>query len=454
MRTIFANNQELLNNKKTLILSDAAASGAGSLSVESIIGSATNQILFIGEPGAEDSEIIKTHATTSPTGTTVTLASNLVFAHDQGTPIYIIDWDQVEFSYEATIGAGNTVLTTIDLQPDQIDTQYTDETYSSGYYYIRFKNTITSTFSDYSDPIPWGGWAQNQVGRIIEDAMSQNKIKKFTEFVTHQFCIREINACLTYIRKKLKKWHSMQEFDYSLGKTARGTYRFAFPSDCWKYSNKSILNLRVGTGTNLTYKDKHEWEEELEGVAHTTLVTGVSAGATSLYLTNPGDFKSSGTIMIAGQDITYTDLDMTTGEATGIPASGTGAVTETLTTGDDVWQGEEEGAPEIYTVVEGYILIYPLCSSTNINKNVWLDYWTEAPSVDSDADEIDEVREDAVRYWLTWMIRNMTKNDGKRDYSDGDWIMFADTVKDAITVELKTNGQKSHATPYVNTIIH
>jgi hypothetical protein len=85
---------------------------------------------------------------------------------------------------------------------------------------------------------------------------------------------------------------------------------------------------------------------------------------------------------------------------------------------------------------------------------VWLDYWTEAPSVDSDADEIDQVREDAVRYWLSWMIRNMVKNDGKRDYNDGDWIMFADTVKDAISIELKTSGQKSHATPYVNTIIH
>jgi hypothetical protein len=454
MRTIFANNQELLNSKKTLILSDASASGAGSFSVESIVGAAINQILFIGEPGAEDSEVIKTHAGTAPSGSTVTLATNLVYAHDQGTPIYIIDWDQVEISYEATIGAGHTVLDTIALQADQIETQYTDNTYSSGYYYIRFKNTITTVFSDYSDPIPWGGWAQNQVGRIIEDAMAQNKLNKFTEFVTHQFCIREICTCLTYIRKKLKKWHSMQQFDYSLGKTARGTYKFAMPSDCWKYSNKSVLNLRIGTGTNLTYKDKHEWEEELEGVAHTTLVAGVVAGATSLYLTNPGDFKSSGTIMIAGQDITYTALDMTTGEATGIPAVGTGAITANISTGDDIWQGEEEGEPEIFTVVEGYILVYPLCSSNNINKNVWLDYWTEAPSVDSDADEIDEVREDAVRYWLTWMIRNMIKNDGKRDYADGDWVMFADTVKDAISIELKTSGQKSHATPYVNTIIH
>ena len=169
MRTIFANNQELIRDKKSAYLSDDIASGVSSFNIDNIAGFAVNQILMIVEPGNESAEIVKTHAATAPANGVVTLASATKFAHPQGTRVYIIDWDQVEFSW----GAGtipSVVLSTTDIQSDQEFTQYTDNTYSSGNYFIRFKNTITTTFSSYSDPIPWGGFAENSVGAIIEYA--------------------------------------------------------------------------------------------------------------------------------------------------------------------------------------------------------------------------------------------------------------------------------------------
>jgi len=72
------------------------------LTVKDIGGFAINQILLIGELGAENSELIKTHAATAPTGSTVTLAANLVYAHPIDTPITVLIYDQFEISHSVT----------------------------------------------------------------------------------------------------------------------------------------------------------------------------------------------------------------------------------------------------------------------------------------------------------------------------------------------------------------
>jgi len=452
MRPIYANNIELIKNKKATFLSDDIASGVLSFTVDSIVGFAVNQILLIVEPGNETAEIVKTHGSTAPSGGTITLAAATKFAHSQGTKIYIVDWDQIEFSWGAST-TPTAVLTTIDIQSDQVETQYTDTTYSVGNYFVRFKNTITTTYSQYSDPIPWGGYAEDTVGAIIDYALNRNKLLDFTDNVDHKFCVDEINACLKIIRGKLKKWHSLQSFDYELGTTSRGIYKFALPSEMWKYSNKSVLALRIGKGEALIYKDKREWNEEMVGVAHTTLSANALVGAVTITLTDTDDFEDSGAVMVKGQSITYTALDRTTKIASGIPASGTGSITAALTAGDDVWQGSyAEGEPDMFTIVDGNALIWPMASAVCTNRNVLLDFWKEAPTVETDADTIDIMRFDMVKYWLTWAIRSQLKNDGMRDATDGDYVMFTECLTDAIKIELKTHGQKYKIRPALNQI--
>jgi len=451
MRTINLNNLELTRDKPSTFLKDDSSVGALTLEVDSIVGFSIDQLIVITEPGNEEVEIVKTHATTSPTGTTITLAAATKYAHSQGMKIYIIDWDQAEFSY----GAGSVptvVLSTVDLQVEQTETRYTDNIYSAGNYFIRFKNSITGVFSDYTDPIPWGGYAEDSVGAIIAYALKRNKTE-FTENVDHEFCINEINACLKVIRGKLKKWHSLQSFGYSLGTTSRGVNQFTLPSDMWQYSNKSVLAIRIGLGELLTYKDQREWDEEMESVAHTTLSTNVLAGATSLTLISSDDFEDSGTIMIKGQSITYTALDRTTKIASGIPASGTGSVTAGLTAGDDVWQGDyREGESEIFNIADGKMRIWPMPSASEINRGVILDYWKEAPVVETDGDVIDIMRFDMIKYYLTWAIRAQLKNDGMRDAADGDYALFNEGLNDAIKIELRTHGNKYKTTPSLNRI--
>ena len=453
IKPIGADVSELFEDSKYTFLSADISSGGSELTVLNIKEFAVNQILMIGELGNEQTEIIKTHSSTAPTGSTITLASNLVFSHLQGAKVYIIDYDQIEFSHADTVAGTKTVLGTEDIESDSVQTIYKDSTESAGYYFVRYKNSIDSSYSDYSDPIPHDGFGTNTVNTAISYAMTRNKTE-FTDNITQSFCIEEINDCLAYIIGKLKKWSRLQAFDTILGQTEQGVGKIAVASDMWGYSNKAILGFRIGDGENLVYRDKREWENDvMDGVDQTTLSSGASVGDTDITLTNSYDFDDSGTVMIKGQEITYTANDKSTGVLSGVPASGTGSVTAILSADDAVWQGYSDGEPDRFTVYGGYIYFYPLCDSSNDDQNIHCDYWKEAPSVDSDADTLDISRYRMVKYWLTWAIRCQLKNDGLRDLQDGDYLFFERVLADAEIIDLNTHGQKFKRKPLLNKIL-
>jgi len=430
----------------------AASAAASTLTIESIVGFAINKILFIGEPGNEDSEVIKTHSATAPTGTTVTLAANIVFAHSIGTRVYIVDYDQIEFSHAATVAGSKSVLVTQNIQADQEPNIYRDTAQTSGFFFTRYKETIGGTFSSYSDAIPYAGFANNQIGKAVSYAMKRYDVE-YSDRITEEFYIDEANRCLTYMHGKLKKWHTLQEFDYALGTITRGVYSFTMPTDSWQFSPRSVLGVRVGSGKNLVYNDKKSWEDRLEGVNHTTLVSSAIIGATTVTLTDSSDFKSAGTIMVAGISITYTANDTATGILTGIPASSTGSITANITAADDVWGGDyEEGEPQYFTVYEGTMYVWPLANATYAGKDLSLDYWKQPATIDSLGDTIDDFRYDAVQDWLTWMTKMVTKNDGDLDEGDGNFKFFTAKLNDAIKLELNIQNQKYPMRPRMNTI--
>lgn len=441
-------------------LTAEAASGVSALTVQSIKSFAVNQILLIGELGDENSEIIKTHAETAPTGSTITLASVLVHTHSPYTKIRVMLYDQVEISHAATKTGDKTVLATKDIQADAVETRYDDSAHSSGYYFTRYKNSIDSSFSDYSDPIPYTGYERNTVGFVINYALKRNKMPTFTDFVDYEFCIDEINACLQFITGKLKGWSKLLTTNYVAGQTVRGVHRITLPTDIWEDRGiKSILGVRIGTATDLTPKTISEMEEEMEGVIHTQVRTEAGAGDTTLEIDNSYDFKDSGTVnvYISGTlyAITYTAVtrSSTAGVLTGIPASGTGAITVTIPVDTDVWDGEAEGKPRYFTVDgDGKLVIWPIPSASYDNLNIFLDYYTGPTEVDSDTDTLDVARYDMAKYWLTWAIRMQNKADGKRDLMDGDYIKFSQILRDMIRNEVPAHRKKRY--PNINSITY
>ena len=443
-KRLIVDNTLFTKDRKSTFLSADVSSASGTLTVDSIVGFSTSQILLIGEFGNEDSEIIKM---SSATGSTITLASNTTFAHTQGVKVYLLDWDQVEFSRNATAtAAGSLTLTTIDIQADSLETVFRDTTNTTGYGYVRFKETVGNTFSIYSDVVPYTGWTDNQVGSLIEYALKRNKID-FNGSIDHDFCIDEINSCLQYIHGKRKKWSRLQEFDYILGQTEDSEWAFDTPSDMWGYSNKSILDIHLEEYGSLVYQDEREWNELMEDVRYSTLSAAASATDTSIYLTNSFGFGTSGTVLISGDSIDYTANDTATGKLTCT------ALANDLTDESMVWGGDyQNGKPLYYTIKEEKVYVYPSVSTTYKDINLMVDYWKEAPDVNSDADTLDVSRYDMVKNYLTAVIRWQKSNDGKVDLSDGDYLLFEKKLDDCIRIEMNTTGQKFKLRPVVNKI--
>jgi hypothetical protein len=429
-------------DEASAILADVAA-GSGTITVLNINKFAVNKILLIGELGSEQSEIIKTHASTPPSGSTVTLASNTIYAHKAGTRVYIIQYDQVEFSHSTTLTGSKTNLTTtlgsglVALEADEVDQVYNETEFTSGYYFARFKESIGGTFGGFCDAVPYGGFDEKSVGAVIEYALVNSNVVEFNNKITPLWCYTEINDMLRFFQGKQKRWNKYQNLNAIIGQTSRGIRQVAMPSDIYDaFSNRSLTSVRIGEDLALRFKDPDEFEQLLYGEKHNTVSTQALAGDTTLTLTNAYDFPDSGTVsvFISGTqyDITYTSITRATGVLNGIPASGVGAITVTIPAATNVWANFQQGEPWAYTVRNSLIEYFPIPNELWANKNVYADYWTEADAVNSDGDTLDMERFDMAKYWLTWKMRMNDKSEGKLDYEDGDYKMFADRLKDSI----------------------
>ena len=469
IRKILASIMPLIKDAEVLILDADAAAGATSITVKSITGAAINNLLLFRDPGNESAEIVATHASTAPSGNTVTLvAAGLVESHPAGTKVYIIRANQVRFYTAATevdANASDSALTALaaaqNIDPTMVENIYEDTAQTSGYYYYRFSDSINSVNLLYSDPIPWNiqepQFAVNEVGYALE--FVKNKLKhEYDERFSRESAMDEVNACLQYAQGKLKRVSKYLSPDYVLGQTARGVYDYALPTDIYdNETNKSVLQVRIGTMLEaLIPLDEKEFDDQMGEAAHTQVRTLATVGGTTLEVDNSYDFDASGSINVYSSNtadaITYTGVTRSAdaGIFTGVPASGTGAIGAAHAVDQNVWQNEQEGKPRYFNVRNGRIRIWPLPDSSYVNLNLFLDYYTQVTQVNSESDTLDTQRFDMVKEWLLWKGKSYWRNNGVDDLKDANFIMFQDMLKSAIRTEVSQ--QKFKMRPNINTI--
>lgn len=250
-----ARNSTLIENAKKTYLTAASAVSATSLTVKDNTGFITdNQYIMLGEPGQDGTEIVQNNAYTTA-GTSITIdnegSGGCTFAHEIGTPIYAISYNQVEFSHTTTTTGAKTVMATSALTPDHEDTQYQDTTYTSGYYFIRFKNATSTTYSQYSDPIPYTGYTTKSLFNVLKkvrrllDEPDESQIKDSD-------IIEEIND------KQRDIAHDRIWSFYE------GTKSLSTVKDQFKYDVASDVNLLFGVKVDtqpLAVIGKQRWEE-------------------------------------------------------------------------------------------------------------------------------------------------------------------------------------------------
>lgn len=394
----------LLNTAKTVLVSDMA-SAVTALTVKNITGFAKNQVILIGEPGNQSSEIAKTHASTQPSGTTITLAAATSQAHSASNWLYVIGFDQVEVSNAPTVTGSKSVLVTTAMTPAIGVTLYNDIAGSTGYYFARFKNTITSTFSPYSDAVPVGGYTILTARSIIDNALANiNKDQKGG--LTDEYAFNELNNFQYEVLKSLKRWSWMQSFDTFVTSAAVGYWRIAAPSDLDdQNTNKSVYNLRLSKEREMIWVDKEKFNEFTQGMAYTTLANALAVGATSVTLTNSRDFSvPSGTVRVGNSQIAYTANNVATGVLT-IPAALTA-----YAVGVYAFQGESTGNPRYWTAYGGYLYHWPLVGSSYKNRSYYLDYYKTLTQITLDSDSIVVPDPVMAQNYLCWKFLRKLNN--------------------------------------------
>lgn len=181
--TIRINHPDISGNEKTY-LTTANTASATTLTVQNIEGFSVGQYLVLGKIGEEKTEIVRIHASTAPTGSTITLVSGASFAHPVNTPVTFIPFNQVAlYSASTKTGTYSIVGSATSLEVDQDYTEISDSSGSSTTWYkTRYYNSSDVTYSSYSDVVQGSGYTDNSLKKIIEKASAQTNDRKHKIF--------------------------------------------------------------------------------------------------------------------------------------------------------------------------------------------------------------------------------------------------------------------------------
>lgn len=449
-KTIFVDNTDIVRNKRFTFLTESVVTGGSTIRVQSLVGfeslnTSSGQILCIGEVGNNRTELITTSSTTGPSSNSyreITLASGgLGFDHPQDTKVYIIDWNRADFQWSASAtGTKSTLIASpsypLYLRPAQTETFLVDPVpQTTGFYFVRYNNTVNGTNSDFSDAIPYGGFDDNTVFMIKKRAVDELGEQIDGVTITHEF----LNQALWEARREYHdspgKRPFRRKFNFIMSSVAlTGSYRIELPTNVERpYTAENIYGVRIGQGYDLTYYDKKDWDFDYWNVGHSTLDYPYTAGtSTSIWLANGGDFPGSVSISVEGEVIGLTRIAGLTGSSFQnsfrIYSHPSGAYNASA--GSDVWQNATYGYPTKFTVWadpggSAYIYFNMPIDTAYVNQNIYLDYYrTPFTTTYSDSNVLDEPSYDMFVYYLKAKIKGK-KTKGDFDITqDSDFKMW------------------------------
>lgn len=405
-------------------------------------------LLLIGNFGDEQTEIKQVNGAVSA-GTSITTTA-LTFSHPINTPVRKVLFDQIEvYGNSSASSSGAVLIATISIDATSNYTEYVVSGTTYDYYGIRGIRSVSTTYQGaYSDFISASGFDTNTVGFIIRKAFeASGEEERATGPLSKQWAYDQIFLGEQDVAKELKKWSWLQEFEYDAGNVTLGMRGFTLPTNCSdRNTAKAIMGMRIGTGPNMKYITKAEYESLFRDVAYTTVGTTYVAGATSIILTDSRDFEDSGSFNVytgsSIDNVSYTTNTRSTNTVSGVTSNDSGG-----TAGEPVWQNEPQGAPLRYTIYEGqvYFDTVPDNSVPNlIGSNIWLDYYKNVTRVTSDGDQITVPDPYCIQQWLEAMIKK-TKAGGKLAEDDQSWLEYQRRKKRLVNNEVE--GQGSYIVP-------
>lgn len=415
------------------------------------------QYIIVGQPEQEKSEIVKI---LSLTNTSIALATPLIFSHNRGDVITVIEYNQIVPERSTDAGVSFSVLSTISINP-QVTETYLQRTgdVTTDVYRFRFFNSTSSLYSGYSDNATASGYDDNTVYAIKQRALSQLG-EKITDLITDNFLNDALNegrrvvdmgtATVEGIQQRVLRWSFRTKFNTDIGNIIPGAWSVTAPTDLRdRNTYKNILGLRLGRSNwPCVYQDQRRFRQNYLNVGHSTLNGAITSGSTSIILTSSGDFDASGTIYIGAESVlltkdavAYTANNLSTNILSGV----TGIAAGGHASGRDVWQEATFGMPTAYTIDAGVIYFDVPFDDTYAGENIYLDYYQTLTAVNSDSDVLDEPFYDLYVPYLKYKIKALKSNGSLKPTDDGDYLLFQQGLSELVSQEV--GGQNVNFVP-------
>lgn len=333
-------NYELIKDREKTYLTDSVAVAGTVLTVKAVDSNAwaDNDWVCVGEIGSKNAEILQLNGAVSD-GTSLTVdnagSGGARFAHAIGEPVYRLDYNQVEFSHATTETGSKTVIATNEIQVDDLNTRYEDTTYTTGYGFVRFKNSTTTTYSAYSDSYNYAGDSKKSLRRIISLVRRRLGINIESvadlENISDEDITEEVNSkqrdiaherLWTFYETTRSASTVAYQRDYEIDDDISPAKVHAINVDSQPMVkiNKARFDM-LHFDVNTTGDPTHAviWNNYIKlyplpitAATSTTLGAAIqSATATSITLTSVSNFRAPGRLLVDSEIISYEYIDST-----------------------------------------------------------------------------------------------------------------------------------------------
>jgi hypothetical protein len=433
-----------LNPKVYTYLRDNYAIGVTTLAVDNAIDfSAGNIILVAGSIGAENCEFLYASAHTDVQFTVAATKQ----PHSRGELVTQVNYDQVEISKAATAGGSYSVVATLSLFLTQQKTvQFDANGTVSEFYKVRWKNSVTGAFSEYSDPISVDTYPEHSVGAVIESVLLAAGVSPNDKTITTPFLLSAMNDARSYFNRG--KFYGvrhawLENFEYPLQVLAGSNYVY-LPEDIdFQATDRSLLAARfimnnVLAPFNLKYIDKRSWNQVAFNVGGSVTTAEAGIGDSELFLQSAGDFlpvNSEGVAYIATTEfdqeilqIAYTGIDLAAKKLTGVTG-----IDRVIPAGTQVWVTPTIAQPIWYTVYvdgdgRGKLVFDRIIPDSMQGNNCYVDYYKKCPRITDLDQELPEPYRDVYGWYLRWAIKY--RKDNTVSQSDPDYVKFEGLAAD------------------------
>jgi hypothetical protein len=208
MRIVTIKNPVPLESPFTIVSTDYTS--GTSLLVEDSSSFVDDGLILVGGLGNEKSETTDLTAT-PPSASSLTITA-MSYPHSSDESVQTVLWNQYCVQYKTDSDGTWTDLTTgTNFDWSTNDTIYQHGDGESNYYYrVRYYNTATNKYSDWSEQVSGVGLTRSTVGSMIEEVRKNTKDES-TQKASDKTIIGYFNYAQDVVKSMYKKWPWLQE---------------------------------------------------------------------------------------------------------------------------------------------------------------------------------------------------------------------------------------------------